>query len=349
VFFSVTAVSAPKFAKSTGRKGAPFAEEYMIWAANESCKETGGNFAKATRGLTTLGICRDDLMLFGDKEDVNRQPSKAARADAKKQANRWQVQYLSATDLKDPHWTFAKQTLFAGHPLAAAFRWPEEVKDAAILKVPQGIEKRGVHAVVLAGYTDDASKPGGGVFHFRNSWGTGWGKSGYGVLSYAFAHAAVTDALWLKYGAPDSEKALFRFEAEKLPVAKAHLCEVTKQDMQPFNKNLWSAGHQLFAKAKKGAVLELQFNVTDSGTYRLRVLATRAGDYGKIQFALDGGKVGQVYDQYCSDGVYPSSPRALGTHSLQAGTHTLRVTVVDKHAESGGYFFGLDTLDLCAP
>lgn len=41
----------------------------------------------------------------------------------------------------------------------------------------------GGHAVLFVGFDDNAF---GGSFIFRNSWGAGWGDSGYGHLAYAF-------------------------------------------------------------------------------------------------------------------------------------------------------------------
>ena len=44
----------------------------------------------------------------------------------------------------------------------------------------------GEHGVLLVGYEDDPSAPGGGWFTFRNSWGEHWGRKGYGRASYAY-------------------------------------------------------------------------------------------------------------------------------------------------------------------
>ncbi len=43
------------------------------------------------------------------------------------------------------------------------------------------------HAVVLVGWVDSASVPGGGYWILRNSWGAGWGMSGYMYISYGSA------------------------------------------------------------------------------------------------------------------------------------------------------------------
>jgi hypothetical protein len=49
----------------------------------------------------------------------------------------------------------------------------------------------GGHAVLLAGYQDARSSPGGGYFIVRNSWGLGWGSqcpygAGYGTIPYRY-------------------------------------------------------------------------------------------------------------------------------------------------------------------
>ena len=43
------------------------------------------------------------------------------------------------------------------------------------------------HAVIIVGYTDDATVAGGGYWHIKNSWGSTWGPTGdgYGYISYA--------------------------------------------------------------------------------------------------------------------------------------------------------------------
>ncbi len=44
----------------------------------------------------------------------------------------------------------------------------------------------GVHGMLIVGYEDDASMPGGGSFIVRNSLGEEWGRGGYGRLPYAY-------------------------------------------------------------------------------------------------------------------------------------------------------------------
>jgi len=42
------------------------------------------------------------------------------------------------------------------------------------------------HAVLLVGFSKDASVPGGGYFIIRNSWSTTWGEDGYGYLPFKY-------------------------------------------------------------------------------------------------------------------------------------------------------------------
>ena len=110
---------------------------------------------------------------------------------------------------------------------------------------------------------------------------------------------------------------------------------------------MWSQGKQLFCKARKNGFVKLVFTVSKSGSYRLRVLATAAPNFGIIRIALDRDARGLDFDLY-SGRVCPSGSLELGTHELTAGKHSLRVTAVGKNAMSANYFIGLDAIDLIA-
>lgn len=68
--------------------------------------------------------------------------------------------------------------------------WDNAESTDGNLDVYQPETKRGGHAVALVGYTSNR-------FIIRNSWGTTWGKSGFGFASYEYSKAAFTEA----YGA----------------------------------------------------------------------------------------------------------------------------------------------------
>ena len=52
----------------------------------------------------------------------------------------------------------------------------------------------GVHGMLIVGYVDSASSPGGGYFIVRNSLGEAWGNRGYGKLSYAYVACFALEA-----------------------------------------------------------------------------------------------------------------------------------------------------------
>ncbi len=61
---------------------------------------------------------------------------------------------------------------------------------------------RGAHSILVIGFADDSTAPGGGYFIIKNSWGDAWNKTGYGKISYAtlgtyHSICAVTGAAYL--------------------------------------------------------------------------------------------------------------------------------------------------------
>jgi hypothetical protein len=57
--------------------------------------------------------------------------------------------------------------------------------------------------VLLVGYRDDATQPGGGVFLFRNTARNG--RDGY--MPYTFAQAYMNDAVWVDYRSRTNSRA----------------------------------------------------------------------------------------------------------------------------------------------
>ena len=249
--------------------------------------------------------------------------------------------------MSDGQFVGLKRALAKGHPVACGLRWPKSLKGSAILSdnPPGGVFDG--HSIVLTGYADDPSAPGGGIFRFRNSFGAKWGEHGYGTMSYAYVRKYANDALWLTFGKPGSERPVERFEAESLPIVHRQNCDSQPQSMDDFEGRLWSRGKQLFCLAKRGGSVELAFDVHQTGRYRVRLLATAAPDYGKIVVALDGAAAGSAFDLY-SGRVCPTGSLELGQHDLSAGKHRLRCTVVGKSPASSNFFFGLDAIDLLA-
>ena len=352
--FAVTGVAEFEVGRESHRRPSRLSEEFLIWAANKATGMTGDQamFYKAVHGLNVLGICSDELMPYRSTSDAARRPSPAALANAKEESRRWRVHWIKRWDvqcpLSPPQMLAIRQALAARHPVACGLRWPKQLHGYQLLEVPPPEKVFDGHSIMFTGYTDDAQRPGGGVFLFRNSDGPKWGKDGYGVMSFAYAERYANDAFWLERESPHAEVPVVRYEAEGMPVLASQHCSTSPQDMKPWGGPMWSHGRQLFCGAQQGGFVELGFSVPKAGRYRLRVLASAAPDFGIVRAALDGKPLGAAFDLYAGR-VCPAGSLELGTFEMPAGPHRLRVTAVGKNAASQGFAFGLDAVDLLSP
>jgi hypothetical protein len=349
--FAITALAEFELAKSEPKSVQRLSEEFLIWAAHAGSTTAGDQamFYQAVHGLNAYGICTSTLMPYLGAGNRKHGPSDEAQADARSRSERWKVHWIKRWDVETGinarELMEIKQTLALGHPVACGLRWPKKLDGAELLDVLPTQKVRDGHSIAFTGYQDDASKPGGGVLFFRNSFGPKWGNEGYGKMCYGYAAAYGNDAVWLNLGTPNSERPRVRFEAESLPILARGQCECNRQDMKDWGQEMWSGGTQLMWAAKNGGFVQLGFRVNRTGKYRVRALATAAPDYGRIRIAMDGRAAGHIFDLYCGR-VSPSGSLELGNHELSAGQHQLRFTVVGKNAASAGHAFGVDAIDL---
>jgi hypothetical protein len=350
--FAITTLAEFEWAKHGPRPRLRFSEEFLIWAADEACGTTGDQamFFKAVHGLNSFGICKHELMPYRKRSDLKRKPSAAALTDAKERSARWKCEWIRRWDVKRPannqELHAIKEALASGHPVACGLRFPKSLKGYEILDVPPPAEVYDGHSIVFTGFQDNP-KTGEGVFAFRNSWGTGWGKDGYGMMTYAYVWAYANDLIWLLLGSPHSEIPVERFEAEALPVSARSRCQTETQDTKDWGWRMWSGGKQHHCIAQEGGFEELSFAVAKAGRYRVRVLTTAAPDFGKVQAKLDGHKPSD-FDLYFGV-VSPSGSLEMGTYEIAVGRHQLRFAAVGRNPDSTGYKFGIDTIDLLAP
>jgi hypothetical protein len=281
-------------------------------------------------------------------------PSPQARADARSRTGvvaDWVRPIENRMGMTAVHLRRAKETLAAGHPIAAAFHWPKQLAFTAdhTLKVPPRSGVGGIHAVVLVGYADDARQPGGGVFLMRNSWGPKWSQGGYARMPYAYAAAYGRDAVSLRVGQAVKEvtnrTGVALYKAEDMPVVHASGGAAVKQDLSGWGKGLWNRDSHLVCGGRAGGEVVLRLRVARAGVYRVDFYGTRAPDYARVRVTLDDQPLGGVLNTY-APAVGPTGCVRLGVCRLKAGNHLLRVAAVGKDRESLGYKFGIDGIDL---
>jgi hypothetical protein len=149
------------------------------------------------------------------------------------------------------------------------------------------------------------------------------------------------------YNIPAAPKqVLGAIEGESLKVLAKTGGNLQPQDMASFG-NRWSNDSQLWwTGAKPGDKLELALPVANAGKYKALAQFTRAVDYGIVQLALDGRKLGNPIDLY-NNGVVATGELDLGTHTLSAGEHKLTVEITGANAKAEkSYMFGLDYVTL---
>lgn len=172
---------------------------------DERLREALGTLIRsAFRALEMDGICRHSLWPYAEAEARAALPLDAlatfppgSEADAKKHRipaeqlymltspnNVAEIKgFIAGANARRPMPVAAVLTHFEGLD-GETFTLPHvETKDDVTYAVEPCL---GEHGVLITGYEDDISAPGGGWFTFRNSWGEQWGRKGYGRVSYAY-------------------------------------------------------------------------------------------------------------------------------------------------------------------
>ena len=114
-----------------------------------------------------------------------------------------------------------------------------------------------------------------------------------------------------------------------------------------FGFGIWSGDEQVYAHGRPGSSLVLKVDVKETGPKDINVYMTFSVDYGKVDFSVDGMRVGQTFDGFAPV-VAASGPISLGRLVLSQGAHTIEFTLVGKNEESKGTGLGVDCLSLVA-
>jgi C1A family cysteine protease len=154
-------------------------------------QDAGAEIRDGISSMNTTGACDEALWPYDISQFTVKPPATAYAAALKDRA--LQYERIDNTQLD-----MMKQCLADGFPFVFGFTVYESfesdaVATSGIVPMPAPSEQViGGHAVCAVGYDD-----GDDTFLVRNSWGSGWGQSGYCQMPYAYlSDENLTDDCW---------------------------------------------------------------------------------------------------------------------------------------------------------
>lgn len=163
--------------------------------------DSGAYIRDGMKSVATLGVCKETLWTYDDKNNnpapcptckYAKKPTPACYTEALQHKIK-AYQRLNSAVLGT-----LKGCLASGLPFVFGFTVYESFESQQVAKtgtvpMPKPKEKvMGGHAVAAVGYDDSK-----GRFIVRNSWGTGWGMSGYFTMPYAYlTNTNLSDDFW---------------------------------------------------------------------------------------------------------------------------------------------------------
>lgn len=152
-------------------------------------EDSGAMLRTGIKSLCKKGVCRESLWPYDIRRFTER-PTPACYREALRCRVRAYHRLAALSEMK--------ACLAAGLPFVFGFAVYEHVMTEATsksgrVKMPKRSERMvGGHAVMAVGYDDKRR-----VFFFRNSWGTQWGRAGYGEIPYAYLESRnLSDDFW---------------------------------------------------------------------------------------------------------------------------------------------------------
>jgi C1A family cysteine protease len=152
-------------------------------------EDSGAMLRTGIKTLAKIGVCREEAWPY-DAGRFARKPFDRCYEDARAHTITAYQRIESLAEMKS--------CLAQGLPFVFGFSVYEHVMSrsverSGVVRMPEPGERlQGGHAVVAVGY-DDARE----TLLFRNSWGKGWGRSGYGELPYGYlTRRDLSDDFW---------------------------------------------------------------------------------------------------------------------------------------------------------
>lgn len=212
-------------------------EQYLYWwcdAHDPVPEEPGTTVEMGFTGLVQDGVCEEATWKYKSNRIKGNEGQGPPPAGAQDKAKKYKLGRLIDLDENSVH--ELKECLrgtsdFPGRPIAFSVPvYNSWLKSMAVqlsgqITMPLPGEKlTGGHAMVLVGYQDDDSVPGGGFFILRNSWGRSWGIScPYGAGNGTIPYKYLTDHGWEAFtgdSEPQGKKCFIATAAYDSPFAK---------------------------------------------------------------------------------------------------------------------------------
>lgn len=147
-------------------------------------KDDGAIIADGIVAVCQYGACGEDKWSYkDDKIKFKKRPYSDAFIDAQ---NYMVLDDISHSNIPQDLQSL-KQTLAQGFPIIfginvySSFESPHVNRTGKVPMPMNGENRLGGHAMTLVGYNDIKK-----IFYFANSWGTEWGKKGFGSIPYDY-------------------------------------------------------------------------------------------------------------------------------------------------------------------
>jgi len=170
-------------------------------------EDSGAMLRVGIKTLVKLGACREELWSYNIDRFV-RKPSVRCYEEAQGHTI---TAYQRLGSLQE-----MKACLAQGFPFVFGFSVYEHVLSqtvarTGVIRMPDPKERmQGGHAVLAVGYDDEKE-----LLRFRNSWGEGWGKNGYGEIPYGYlSRRDLSDDFWCVQSTANDVYALRRPEGD---------------------------------------------------------------------------------------------------------------------------------------
>ena len=178
------------------RDGAPFTDLSRLFVyynervvEHSVASDSGAMLRDGIKTLAKTGVCRERLWPYRPGLFSSRPPAAAYAAALDHQVTAYR-KLLTVAEMR--------ACLAEGFPFVFGFTVYESLQSDRVARTGEiplpDITERAVggHAVLAVGY-DDARQ----VFRLRNSWGRGWGRSGYGTIPYEYLDRRnLSDDFW---------------------------------------------------------------------------------------------------------------------------------------------------------